>query len=110
MEIEEYDSDLVDKSLTLEVEGETHTLGNILRDVMWTHPHIELASYSQEHPSKNEILLRCQTSGLISGEQATVEALHMTKEMLEHVETTMNAAVAEYEAKHGVKVDKEVSQ
>ena len=71
-----------------------HTLGNALRDVMWSHPHVQLASYTQEHPSSQEILLRCQTSSAISAEQGVVEALQIMQQMLRHMGATMEAAAA----------------
>jgi DNA-directed RNA polymerase subunit L len=74
-----------------------HTLGNALRDVMWLHPHVQLASYTQEHPSDSEILVRCQTSGAISAEQAVCEALGMTKDMLSHMAATMEDAMAAWQ-------------
>lgn len=77
-----------------------HTLGNALRDVMWSHPHIQLASYTQEHPSSADIILRCQTSGPISAEQGVAEALMMTQEILHHVGDTMAAAAAAWAAAH----------
>ena len=77
-----------------------HTLGNALRDVMWSHPHVQLASYTQEHPSSQEILLRCQTSGAISAEQGVAEALQMMQQMLAHMGQTMEGAVAQWQAQH----------
>jgi predicted TIM-barrel enzyme len=68
---------------------------------MWSHPHVQLASYTQEHPSANEIIVRCQTTGVIPAEQAVVEALHMTKEILTHIGATMDDAVARWEQQHG---------
>lgn len=59
-------------------------------------PHVEVASYAQEHPSKNEILFRCQTSGLISGEQCIVESLELTKDILSMVDDEMDAALARW--------------
>jgi DNA-directed RNA polymerase subunit L len=74
-----------------------HTLGNALRDVMWAHPHVQLASYTQEHPSSTDIILRCQTTGAISAEQGVVEALQMTQGILRHMASTMDAAVEEWQ-------------
>ncbi len=68
---------------------------------MWSHPHVQLASYTQEHPSASEIIVRCQTTGVIPAEQAVVEALHMTKEILTHIGATMEDAVARWEQEHG---------
>ena len=64
---------------------------------MWAHPHVQLASYTQEHPSSTDIILRCQTSGVISAEQGVVEALQMTKGILRHMASTMDAAVEEWQ-------------
>eukprot|EP00887_Chlorella_sp_A99_P002613 scaffold6.g2613.t1 len=88
---------LVERSILLAIDGENHTLGNALRDVMWAHPHIQLASYTQEHPTSTDILLRCQTSGDISAEQGVVEALHMAKAMLAQMGDSMAAAHEEWE-------------
>jgi len=74
-----------------------HTLGNALRDVMWSHPYIELAAYTQEHPSTNEIILRCQTTGAIPADQGFVEALHMTQLILGHMSSTMDDAVERWQ-------------
>lgn len=68
---------------------------------MWSHPHIQLASYTQEHPSSTDILVRCQTSGAITAGQAVAEALHMTKAILSHMSATMDAAVQQWEQQHG---------
>lgn len=66
---------------------------------MWAHPHVELASYTQEHPSSTEIVMRCQTTSAISAEQGVIEALHMAKQVLDHVGDTMNEAVQDWEQK-----------
>ncbi|KAL4427876.1 hypothetical protein ABPG75_001965 [Micractinium tetrahymenae] len=89
------------RAIVLALDGETHTLGNTLRDVMWSHPHIELASYTQEHPSVNEIILRCQTNAAIPAEQGVVEALHITKAILSHMGDTMAEAAKRWEEQHG---------
>lgn len=68
---------------------------------MWAHPHVQLASYTQEHPSLNEIVVRCQTSGAVTAEQAVAEALHMTQDILHHMADTMDAAVANWQQQHG---------
>lgn len=77
-----------------------HTLGNALRDVMWSHPHVQLASYTQEHPTSTEVLVRCQTSGAISAEQGVVEALEISKHMLAHMEDSMDAAFDAWQQEH----------
>lgn len=66
---------------------------------MWSHPHVQLASYTQEHPSSQEILLRCQTSGAISAEQGVVEALQIMQQMLRHMGATMEAAADDWQAR-----------
>jgi len=62
-------------------------------------PHVEVASYTMEHPSSTEVLLRCQTTGAISAEQGLVDALQTMKQVLLHMGTSMRAAVAEFERK-----------
>lgn len=89
------------RAIVLALDGETHTLGNTLRDIMWSHPHIELASYTQEHPSINEIILRCQTNAAIPAEQGVVEALHITKAILGHMGESMAEAAERWEDQYG---------
>uniref|UniRef100_A0A1D1ZVL8 DNA-directed RNA polymerase RBP11-like dimerisation domain-containing protein n=1 Tax=Auxenochlorella protothecoides TaxID=3075 RepID=A0A1D1ZVL8_AUXPR len=84
-------------NLLVKLEGEDHTFGNVLREVMWMHPHIQLSSYTKEHPNLSEILIRCQTNGVVSAEQGMVESLHLAKEVLMHVEDTMAAAVKRFQ-------------
>jgi hypothetical protein len=57
-------------------------------------PHVQIASYTQEHPSSNEVIVRCQTSGAISAEQGVVEALHIAKQKLNLVQVCSSAAAA----------------
>lgn len=49
-------------------------------------PHVQVASYTQEHPNQSEILVRCQTNGFCSAEQGVVESLHITKEIAAHMQ------------------------
>ena len=65
---------------------------------MWSHPHITLASYTKEHPSSSDVVVRCQTTGAVSAEQGLVEALQIAKEMLGAVSAAMDAAVDEWRA------------
>ena len=59
-------------------------------------PHVQLASYTQEHPGSTEIVVQCQTTGAISAEQGVVEALVIAKDVLGHMEDSMTAAVAQH--------------
>lgn len=45
------------RELLLEVEGEDHTLGNLLVKEAIKHPLVEYASYRVPHPLKNTIQL-----------------------------------------------------
>lgn len=61
---------------------------NALHPLCRCSPHVQLSSYTKEHPNLSEILIRCQTNGVVSAEQGMVESLHLAKEVLMHVEVS----------------------
>lgn len=36
--------------LTVEIQGDRHTLSNLLRDELWNDPTVTLAAYEKKHP------------------------------------------------------------
>ena len=44
--------------ITLKVEEEDHTLGNIVTNHLLTNPEIEYAAYIMPHPLKREIIFK----------------------------------------------------
>lgn len=52
-----------DKELVLEIEGEDHTLANLLAKSALSNPHTKLATYVIEHPLVGAPVLRIVTDG-----------------------------------------------
>lgn len=52
-----------DKELVLEIEGEDHTLANLLAKSALSNPHTKLATYVIEHPLVGTPVLRIVTDG-----------------------------------------------
>jgi len=52
-----------DKELVLEIEGEDHTLANLLAKSALSNPHTRLATYVIEHPLIGTPVLRIVTDG-----------------------------------------------
>ncbi|MEO3993318.1 MAG: DNA-directed RNA polymerase subunit L [Desulfurococcaceae archaeon TW002] len=52
-----------DKELVLEIEGEDHTLANLLAKSALSNPHTKLATYVIEHPLIGTPILRIVTDG-----------------------------------------------
>ncbi|PRW56401.1 dna-directed rna polymerase i and iii 14 kda polypeptide [Chlorella sorokiniana] len=82
------------RSIAVIVDGESHTLGGVVTDVAWLHPHTELAAYTTEHPVYRHINMRLQStqSSSVSGEQALAETLHITQDIFKVVGDKMAAA------------------
>jgi len=52
-----------DKELVLEIEGEDHTLANLLAKSALSNPHTKLATYVVEHPLVGTPVFRIVTDG-----------------------------------------------
>lgn len=52
-----------DRELVLEIEGEDHTLANLLAKSALRNPHTKLATYVIEHPLVGAPVLRIVTDG-----------------------------------------------
>jgi DNA-directed RNA polymerase subunit L len=97
------------RSLSVVVDGEGHTLANVVRDTAWLHPNVEFAGYSCEHPVYRHINMRIQTKKVagndadggdiipVTGERAMVETLELTKKLFTAVGEAMEADVEAYE-------------
>ena len=57
----QYDSD-EGTGGTFMFEGETHTLGNALRQTINSNPQVEFCGYAVPHPAEQKMTLRIQTS------------------------------------------------
>ncbi|BCU67188.1 DNA-directed RNA polymerase subunit L [Sulfolobales archaeon HS-7] len=57
-------------TLVVEIEGEEHTLGNLLVKQLGRESHVKVASYYKEHPLTDSIVLRIETDGQVTPEEA----------------------------------------
>ena len=91
------------RSISVIVDGEGHTLGNVTRDVAWLHPHVEFAGSTLEHPVYRHLNLRVQTvEGGVPAEQAMAEILELTQDLFKEVKVAMDHAFdVEWELKKG---------
>lgn len=97
------------RSINVIVDGEGHTLANMVRDVAWGHPDVAFAGYSLEHPVYRHMNLRIQTTSsntadsgdarASKAEQALVESLETTQRMIHSVGSCMEDALQAYRNK-----------
>jgi DNA-directed RNA polymerase I and III subunit RPAC2 len=67
------------------LDGEDHTLGNILRYSLIKNPDVEFCGYSITHPSEHTVNLRLQTTGRGTNEvlEAGFETINYMAEVAE---------------------------
>lgn len=58
---------------TFMIEGETHTLGNALRETINPNPNVQFCGYAVPHPAEQKMTLRIQTK---SPEQDIIEVMN----------------------------------
>jgi len=85
-------------SISVVVDGEGHTLANVVRDASWLHPAVAFAGYSMEHPVYRHINLRVQTNPEmgVSGEQALAESLELTQNLFRATGAAMDAGLTKW--------------
>ena len=90
------------RSISVVVDGEGHTLANMVRDVAWAHPDVAFAGYSLEHPVYRHMNLRIQTvpnveeeekQSVSQAEKALVESLETSKSMVHSIGSCMEEAM-----------------
>ena len=86
------------RTISAVVDGESHTLGNVYREVAWTHPAVDLAGYSQEHPGYNHVNFRMQTAhdAGVTGEQAMAETFMRVKDLADAMGEGMAQAMEKF--------------
>ena len=82
------------KSINIVVDGEGHTLANMVKDVSWTHSNVAFAGYSLEHPVYRHMNLRLQTKDDSGAEKVLVESLEMTQNIVGSLGSSMDDAMA----------------
>ncbi|HDI46311.1 MAG TPA: DNA-directed RNA polymerase subunit L [Candidatus Methanomethylia archaeon] len=61
--------------LEVEIKGEDHTVGNLLRTLLLEDPSVRYAGYRVDHPLVGNLVVAVRTDGSKSPVQAIVEAL-----------------------------------
>ena len=57
------------------IRGETHTLGNALRNVILQNPNVIFCGYDMPHPAEDQMFLRIQTVEGVSAQDALRKGL-----------------------------------
>ncbi|TRM75518.1 DNA-directed RNA polymerase subunit L [Sulfolobus sp. D5] len=65
--------------LELEIEGEDHTLGNLLAGTLRKIRGVTFSSYYQPHPLLDKIVVKVLTDGSITPKDAILEGIQMIK-------------------------------
>ena len=82
-----------EKRLELEVEGEDHSLLNLLTKTMLKMGHVKLAAYRIDHPLVGRPVIIVETDGEISPAEAIKKGLEeikkSSKEFMEKFETAL---------------------
>jgi DNA-directed RNA polymerase subunit L len=71
-----------DSYAEVEIEGEEHTLGALLVDLLLKEQHVKMASYSQPHPLEEKIVIKILTDGQIDPADAFRKAVERGLELV----------------------------
>ena len=80
-------------SISVVVDGEGHTMANMVADVAWNNPNVVFAGYSLEHPVYRHINLRLQVDNG-EAEYCLVETLETTKKIAGELASAMDEAIS----------------
>lgn len=69
--------------LRLEVDGEGHTLCNLLQTILLENPSVEIAGYDKQHPLTETAILYVRTKGTDSAENLLAQAANKGRQMAE---------------------------
>lgn len=72
-------------SVTFAINGEDHTLGNILRHMITMNENVEFCGYTMPHPSLAKFHIRIQTNEKISAIEALKKGFADVREAAEFV-------------------------
>ncbi|QGA54910.1 DNA-directed RNA polymerase subunit L [Sulfolobus sp. E5-1-F] len=70
--------------LELEIEGEDHTLGNLIAGTLRKISGVNFASYYQPHPLTDKIIVKILTDGSIAPRDALLKAIETIRVMASH--------------------------
>ncbi len=72
-----------DKELRIRIEGEGHTLGNLLTKLAAKKEHVTMSVYYVEHPLKHVLLITIRTDGKVDPYKVFLETLDEAVSYLE---------------------------
>jgi DNA-directed RNA polymerase subunit L len=78
-----------DKELRVRIEGESHTLGNLISKLAARKDHVTMSVYFVEHPLKRALWLTIRTDGKVDPLDVLLEVLDEAKEYLERFQNEL---------------------
>ena len=84
--------------LRLEIEGEGHTLCNLLQTLLLQDDRVEIAGYHKPHPLMDKTILYVRTKGGTSPEEALERAAERGRETAEEFYSLFEKEVASQKA------------
>eukprot|EP00095_Tigriopus_kingsejongensis_P011055 snap_masked-scaffold23_size669530-processed-gene-1.6 protein:Tk11055 transcript:snap_masked-scaffold23_size669530-processed-gene-1.6-mRNA-1 annotation:"dna-directed rna polymerases i and iii subunit rpac2" len=79
-------------------KGESHTLGNALKNVILQNPAVSFCGYSIPHPAEDQMFLRIQTVANVPAQDVLKQGLHDLKAICGITRSKFNRAVQKFEA------------
>jgi len=79
--------------------GETHTLGNALRNVILQNPNVIFCGYDMPHPAEDQMFLRIQTVEGVSAQDALRKGLKDLKGICKVTKEKFEKAVQDFNNK-----------
>lgn len=67
------------ESIKIELQGEDHTLANVLRRELWNDSHVKIAGYNVDHPLIGNPILVVETDGKEDPKKALLAAVDRIK-------------------------------
>lgn len=99
------DSKSKESCRTFVFKGETHTLGNALKNVILRNPQVIFCGYSMPHPAEDQMLLRIQTVDEITAVDALKKGLQDLKSMCNITLQKFEEAVDDYKVSTTIKIE-----
>lgn len=65
--------------IELQIDGEEHTIGNLIKGYLIKVPGVIFASYSKPHPLIDSIVIKIMTNGNISPKEALIKAIELAE-------------------------------
>ena len=79
----------------IEIEGEDHTVGNLLRTVLLEDPNVRYAGYRVEHPLVGNLVIAVRTDGSKTPIEAIVQALERAEAKVKEFKEALIRALRE---------------